>query len=356
MGARIGIRVADGTFYPIFDGEQQGRRKLVVTTAQDNQTLIRIDFVREGDVSGATVGLGTLEFRGIDPAAKSDADIELLVGVDGGTLNVWARDTMTGEKHELSVSLAADDFDDFDLPDLGLEPDEGSATIKFAGDEAVDDDGKNAPVFESSDFELEEPAAERRVPAPPSGDDLTGDAYPMGAGDSRRGHLQRRRRGRALAAIVIVAAVIVLAVVAVFVIRALAVEASPVWIGTIAAWGDSVLGEREPGSQPSSSEPVPAAAPTQSAPEQTSATTSGTAPVPASTSATTSTGNSAASARAPADAEVGEVYTVRRGDTLWDLSGTYLRNPWLFPQLARRNNITDPDLILAGSQIIIPEL
>lgn len=41
-----------------------------------------------------------------------------------------------------------------------------------------------------------------------------------------------------------------------------------------------------------------------------------------------------------------EQYTVVRGDTLWDISGKYLQQPWLWPQLWRGNpHIKNPHLI-----------
>ena len=47
-------------------------------------------------------------------------------------------------------------------------------------------------------------------------------------------------------------------------------------------------------------------------------------------------------------------YLITWGDTLWDLSDTYYRNPWLYPVIARENKIKNPDLIIAGTYIIIP--
>ncbi|MDR1301294.1 MAG: LysM peptidoglycan-binding domain-containing protein, partial [Treponema sp.] len=44
----------------------------------------------------------------------------------------------------------------------------------------------------------------------------------------------------------------------------------------------------------------------------------------------------------------------RWGDTLWDISEAFYRNPWLYPRIARFNNIRRPDLIVAGSVIRIP--
>jgi len=41
-----------------------------------------------------------------------------------------------------------------------------------------------------------------------------------------------------------------------------------------------------------------------------------------------------------------DVYTVRRGDTLWDISGRYFRNPWTWPRLWSFNpEITNPHWI-----------
>ena len=54
-------------------------------------------------------------------------------------------------------------------------------------------------------------------------------------------------------------------------------------------------------------------------------------------------------------AKGGVTYRIKRGDTLWDISATYYRNPWLYHKLARANSIRNPDLIFAGTRIYIPE-
>jgi hypothetical protein len=50
----------------------------------------------------------------------------------------------------------------------------------------------------------------------------------------------------------------------------------------------------------------------------------------------------------------GAPYTVRWGDTLWDISEAFYRNPWLYRRIARFNNIRNPDLIISGKTIRIP--
>jgi LysM repeat protein len=50
----------------------------------------------------------------------------------------------------------------------------------------------------------------------------------------------------------------------------------------------------------------------------------------------------------------GVPYNIRYGDTLWDIAEAFYRNPWLYPHIARFNNIRNPDFILAGTTIRVP--
>lgn len=61
------------------------------------------------------------------------------------------------------------------------------------------------------------------------------------------------------------------------------------------------------------------------------------------------------------DVEVKEgdtsVYTIIKGDTLWDISGDFLKNPFLWPNIWENNKyIKNPDLIFPGKKLIIPSV
>lgn len=52
--------------------------------------------------------------------------------------------------------------------------------------------------------------------------------------------------------------------------------------------------------------------------------------------------------------DVPETYTVRKGDTLWGISGMYLRQPWLWPELWDVNpQIDNPHLIYPGDELYL---
>lgn len=51
------------------------------------------------------------------------------------------------------------------------------------------------------------------------------------------------------------------------------------------------------------------------------------------------------------------VHTIIKGDTLWDISGEYLKNPFLWPNIWENNDyIRNPDLIYPGNKLIIPSV
>jgi len=82
-----------------------------------------------------------------------------------------------------------------------------------------------------------------------------------------------------------------------------------------------------------------------------------------SAAATKQSGEAAAPAAAPAaaqpmpPAQEPSSYVIKRGDTLWDISNTLYKDPFLWPFIWKANpNITNPDMIYPGSKLAIPSM
>jgi hypothetical protein len=149
----IGIKVADGTYYPVLEHGFTGRKKLVLTTARDNQSRVQIDLYRgNGSALSQARYIGSLIIENIPAAAQGQPEIELFIGIDvEGQLSAEANDMSTGVSQRFATSLttfpesqAADDAEfvlEGEMPDSFEEP---SAT----SDEEAESEAEPEPVVE----------------------------------------------------------------------------------------------------------------------------------------------------------------------------------------------------------------
>ena len=304
-GQQIGIKLADGSFYPVLQEGRRSKKKLVLTTVRDNQETVQIDLYRgEGEIAEDSQYVGSLMIENIQPAPMKEPEVEVILGVDEqGNLEAIASDVLTGESQSLSVSLQSLSEGPTAAPEFELER------------EGVASRGEG----ESEDFEESL---------------LTGETYPLSDTDRRREHLQKKRKNPFLLAGFVLLSLILIAAIAFVVFRALDGQPIPPLFG---GKGEAAVAPvAEEGTEREEAEPqdtevaaaeqqivqAPAAGGTESEVERTAG---------------------------------GLWYDIKWGDTLWDISATFYRNPWLYPKIAKANGITNPDLIFAGTKLFIPE-
>lgn len=302
----IGIKVADGSYYPVLEHGFTGTKKLTLTTAKKNQGKVQIDLYRG---NGATLTeahyIGSLIIENIPPASQGEPEIELLLGIDdNGQLSAQASDNRTGESQKFSTTITTLSADD---------------------------------TYEEPEFEVEDtPPGRTDFEEPP----LTGESYPVSEEDRRKERVHAKGPNILLLVLFVIFGVLLVAAIAYFVYRSVSGPQAP----PLGATGEATA----PAAQTPS---PPAAAPAAQTPQ--SSTTSSQEAAPAQQ--TPQAASPSAGTQSKPAGTGGVTYRIKYGDTLWDISATYYRNPWLYPKLARANSIKNPDLIFAGTRIKIPE-
>jgi len=333
--SQIGIKIADGSFYPVLEEGSREKKRLVVTTVKDDQENVHIDLYRSAAESiDDAEYVGSLVIENIQPAPGGDPEVEVVLGIDENqNLNAVASDRATGNRQSLSTSLQSlEDIGDYTIPDFEL-------------DEEIP-----AP-------EAEEPEQEDQ--------ELTGAAYPIGEEDRRKAHLGRGKNNL-LRILFVVVGILVIAGITYLLYRVFAPDETEEPLQA----GQRVELAEEPAESPEQAASAEGAAGESAAGESEAGGAGSGAAGESEAEASAESGDASgapaggAPAAAPSAAEAGPSpgdqgvwYTIKWGDTLWDISATYYRNPWLYPAIAEHpeNDIQDPDFILAGFKLFIPK-
>lgn len=337
--AQIGIRLADGRFYPILDEVDEVKKRLVLTTVKDGQTSVQIDVYRGAeDPLVERSYVGSLVIENIPARPKGEPDIRLDIGLDAeGNLSAYAKELVSGEHQALSVSLKSLSHEEtYDIPDFDFQEDSAALSDDFD----IPEDGEFAAPSDNP-FE---PEAEPEGKAPAL--TFIDDGYAEKSEESEEKATERR--GSKVLPWLLALAIIVVALAVAFLVFKCTADRQPAPPVAIA-----------PVSQPASA-PAPAPAPQPAstpAPAPAPATQAATppAPAPAPTPPPAAAPTPAPTQPAAQPVKQGGVYhKIRWGDTLWDISISYYRTPWLYGTIARANNIKNPDLIISGTTIYIP--
>ena len=106
---KIGIKLADGSFYPILEDGTPGKKNISLTTVKDNQTTVHVDLFRSpsGTMQDAQY-MDTLEIDNLNPHTNGDPnlsfDIEL---AEDGSISAEINDPETGRQASRKVSISS---------------------------------------------------------------------------------------------------------------------------------------------------------------------------------------------------------------------------------------------------------
>jgi hypothetical protein len=325
MASTIGIKIANGEFYPIIEENSTVKKRLILTTVHDKQRSVQIDLYKSFTKTMAdALYIGSLVVEDIKPKPKGEPSIEMVISSNiNGDITADAIDmdtTSRGEHQVLSVSLKSLDESnrELEIPDFELEQNEEPPTGLYSRAEEIK--------------KRQETGEARHFPVLP---------------------------------FILLGLVIILLILAgwFFFLRQRGIfpvvfpfeKAGPVTVSPVPPSPPPPV--QPPAAQPSGSAqtvpvqtPPPApvqeppripAPPVQTVPRETVNRTRPPAPV--------------SSYKVPVTIpREGAPYRIRWGDTLWDISEAFYRTPWLYPRIARFNNIRNPDLIISGTTIRIP--
>jgi molecular chaperone DnaK (HSP70) len=124
MASNIGIKIANGEFYPLIEENSSIKKRLILTTVHDDQPSVQIDLYRSSSSTMTDAQyVGSLVVEKIKPKPKGDPSIEMVISSNsGGEIMADAidLDTTTGAEHyTLTVSLKSLDETsrDMEIPD-----------------------------------------------------------------------------------------------------------------------------------------------------------------------------------------------------------------------------------------------
>jgi hypothetical protein len=314
---KIGLKLADGEFYPVLEDGAAAKKRLVVTTVQDGQPSVQIDLYR-GD--GSTVQdasyIGSLVVEGIPKLPKGEPDIRMDLGLAAdGTLTAFAQESSTGASQSLKVSLEAlSEEEKYEIPDFEFskEPHESSFTdVDFESTDSLPPEADSAQLL--YDVRTEADAEEAK----------------------------EKPKGKVFRLLLVILGILILLALLGFLVYRFAI------VPAQAAKAESAPAV--------AAQSTPAPAPVPESAKIEPPTPAAAEPAPAAAAETPAAPVKAAEPKKAVEfKKPGVNHRIKWGDTLWDLSYAYYRDPWVYMRIAKANKVKNPDLIICGDKLWIP--
>lgn len=425
---KIGIKLADGAFFPILEEGQPDKKKINLTTVKDNQTTVQVSlYASDSSSMEDAILIDTLKINKLDRQPNGQPDINLSVSIDkNDKIEATLKDDSTKEEASVSADLRevllasdkkpgtgkgllgaaeeiklkadseqtkiASELDDFnfDMPSFDEGPAPEAETVvdvpaartkKEAAPETAVDESSGADDFNLPDFDQESVPVDESLDMPDfnmpdfdeSGaassdeplkfdDDFkepTFDDNPIFEDDKSKspsssdldfnslydeGDIESDEKKTRLPVLVCLICAII-CVVAVLLMLFVIPSRFNVFNSNSEKKTEIARQEAAPLPPPAQKEETPAS------PE----------PVAPAAKEDEIVVVEEAEIVVPDLPKVEEkkpkviTYKIKWGDTLWDISAAYYKNPWRYKKIARYNGIKNPNHIVAGTTIKIPE-
>jgi LysM repeat protein len=362
----IGLKIANGEFFSIVEENSLAKKRLILTTVHDKQLSAQIDLYKSYTSTMADAFyIGSLVVDNIKSQPKGEPSIELIIASSkNGNITAEAMDldsSAKGDRQTLSVSLRSLDEDnlDMEIPDFELDNDE------IAPESVYDDDDEEEEYSKKRKFPWLIVVCAALI--------LTAIGLVIWIlfFQNSVDLVNRANRSQQLAQVQQNPSPPVQAAP----VQPQPVRTQPASLQTVQAQQAAQVQQNPSPPPPLQSAPAQPAAPPPVAqapvqppapPPVVQAPAQPAAPPPVIQAPVQAPPASASVARertAPPVASYnvpsvipreGVPYRIRQGDTLWDISEAFYRDPWLYPRIARFNNIPNPDLIIAGTTIRVP--
>ena len=365
----IGIKLADNKFFPIMDDSAEGSKTLELTTVSKNQESVQIHLYRSKNLSlvqtiydAEYIGTLIMEDVAKKPAGAPTIKLKITLNADE-LLSAEAQDMDTGARQSLIVSLkdlsrktpsSAPGFDlaGIDTKDLNISSLDDES-IEGASDEAFADTPIGAIAHAEIDSRNSSLGLDSSAHPPnPAGTEPQEPFAHKSAHDSATEPVKEKKRLRIpawLCALILVVGISLLAAALIFAWRlfsdhsaasrmASSQEAQNPAPSANAAFEPSHFEEEAHSAAVAQEDAEPTPPPVW---QDDAAAVAVAEPEPPSPPE-------------PAQAAQNVYYLIRWGDTLWDLAETFYRNPWRYSYIARYNGIRNPNLIVAGTYLVIP--
>ena len=133
----IGIKLADGSFYPVLEDNTPSEKKLELTTAHNNQTKVMVDLYRSATCSMEDAEyVDSLQIDNLNAHPNGEADIKFTVSLDeDNQLSAKIVDSETGNESNTTITLVSRTLeerlvtDEYDINDTEEKSDSHAGAV-----------------------------------------------------------------------------------------------------------------------------------------------------------------------------------------------------------------------------------